>query len=116
MCVGIRLCPSEVFHQYLDADQDQNDAAGQFCFGFVFGTKDGTDLQTGTGKQKSGNTNKTDGRNDLYAQEGKGDTHGQGINARGNRKQKHGLNGKRRISGLFLMGEGLFDHIDTDQG
>lgn len=102
--------------QDLAADQDQNDAAHKLCKGFVLRSEHIAHLHAESGQEEGDDADEGNGGNDGdVRQKCKGHANRQRIDAGSNGKQQHFLEGKRGVGALFLLGEGLPDHVGADE-
>lgn len=92
-----------MFEKNSEPQQDEDSAAGKFCFRFVSGAEYIADLDTGGGYHESSDSDKGDCCDDMHFQEGKCDAYGQGIDARCDRKQKHRSDIKTVVLFLLLL-------------
>lgn len=70
-----------MLHEDFEADQNQNDAAGPFCPGFVACSKRGADLDSDHGNKKGGASDKGNCRKNPYFQKCEGDADRQRVDA-----------------------------------
>ena len=101
--------------QNFAADDTEDDSAGQFRAGFPFCAEQIPYFYTDSGKNKSDNSNQTDGRQNRDLQKRKGDAQRQRVDTRGKRQDQHvpARQGGVRLRRLVLYGLG--DHPDSKE-
>ena len=89
--------------QDLQTDQNQNDTAGQFCFGFIACAEYSTGHDSGHRDHKGGAADKGDRRKNAYIQKGEGYADSQCVDAGCNGQDQHGFGIHRGIAGFRLL-------------
>ena len=100
--------------QNFEADQDQDDAAGPFCFGLVEDSEYSADFNADHGKYERGTADKADCLQNPDIQKCEGDADGQCVNAGGYGQNQHGFDIDGGITGLSLIVHGFLHHVKTD--
>lgn len=103
-----------MLHEDFEADQNQNDAAGPFCPGFVACSKRGADLDSDHGNKKGGASDKGNCRKNPYFQKCEGDADRQRVDACCDGEQQHGPHIHRRVAGFGVLFQGFFDHVKAN--
>ncbi len=103
-----------MLEENFEAHQDQHKASDQLGSGAVSGAEGAAQSYADCGQDKGNTSDKTDGGNDLYLQKGKGNPHGQRVNAGGYGQRKHGFDGKGVVQRLRFPA-GFPDHVESDE-
>ena len=100
----------------LEAQEDQDDAAGELRLALVFGAEDAADLHAQGGQEEGDHADEADGGQDPHLQKSEGDAHGQGVDAGGHRHDQHGFEAQGGIRMLRVLVSGFPDHVNADEG
>ncbi len=110
------VLPEQMLDQYLCSDQNQDNAACDFCIfselsADAVAEKDGSKTE-----YAGGGPDQTDGGKDVYLQEGEADAYGERVNARCDGEEQDFFV-RNRFNALrtdFFLLTGFADHIDSD--
>lgn len=100
--------------QNFETDQNQDDAAGPFCFGLVEDSEYSADFNADHGKYERGAADKADCLQNPDIQKCESDADGQCVNAGGYGQKQHGFDIDGGITGLSLMVHGFLHHVKTN--
>lgn len=104
-----------MLQQDLAAHEDQHHAAQQLGLALVLGAEHIAHLQADGREDKGDHANEQHRPEDIHPQEGKGDAHGQGIDAGGNGQGDHGFEGEGIVQLFLFLAQGLADHVAADE-
>ena len=105
---------AQVLEQYLKADEDEDDAAGEFRHGAGPGAEHAAQVEAGDGEDEGDAADEADRGDDVNAEEGEGDAHGQRVDTGGDGQRQHGLDAKGGVE-LLRRAAGLADHVCADE-